>query len=77
MNTNTNVRLQKLASKLAQTGLKVEAEDILAQIFELNNIDNVQVITPEHPLFPVFRKLLRPDEAIDEKLSNFSKRLSL
>lgn len=72
-----NNKLLILADKLVDNELESEAEQILAQIFELNNIRNVQVITPEHPIYPVLFKMLKPEEVIQDKLVDFSNRLGL
>lgn len=74
---NTTNTLINIAAKLQEQGFTKEANEIIAQVLELNNITNVNVITPDHPLYPAIQRVLRPEQAIQEKLSNFSERLSL
>lgn len=68
-------RLLILANKLVDNNFNTESETILAQILEINQIRDLQTITPEHPLYPLIKKLLRPGEGIQDKLADFSKRL--
>lgn len=70
-------RMIALANKLADNELKAEAEDIIAQVLELNDMSNLTVVTPDHPLYPVLVKVLRPGQAIEDKLADFSNRLAL
>lgn len=69
--------MMRLADRLVDNDFQSNAEDIVAQILELNDMSDVTVVDENHPLYPLLCKLLRPGEGIEEKLADFRDRLAL
>lgn len=67
-------RLLRLITNLAEANYVDEANTI-AQVLELQNIRDIQVIPINHPLHERLVQVLRPQTLIKDKLQNLSQRL--
>lgn len=65
-----------LISSLVKANLFEEAL-VLAQALQITEIRDINLVTPNSPLYPVFQKVLHPEKLIEDKLSNFSTRLQM